>query len=289
MEEGGKQYYYTVPKSKPYPSTTWEAILIALIFIMASVVSLPVLFAFALIPIPQIQSLSFFFYYASMASITAILVYLLKKNSERETFLRPKLHLKEGVLALLLILMTITLQQGFIIPLAGLIPVPEFLLRFLGYGAQPQTIGNILAIVVLAPIFEEYIFRGMLLDGLLKKHSPWQAILLSAFLFAFVHLNPWQFVAAFTLGVFIGWIYHRTKNLALCILIHFINNAFAIFCNHFYSFFPWKEPTGNTLHIIYVVMMLIVTTLLFLLVRERLSNQDEDEIELEDQEEEIPL
>lgn len=67
-------------KSKPYPSTLLEAILIALIFIMASVVSLPVLFAFALIPIPQIQSLSFFFYYASMASITAILVYLLKKK-----------------------------------------------------------------------------------------------------------------------------------------------------------------------------------------------------------------
>lgn len=276
-------------KSKPYPSTLLEAILIALIFIMASVVSLPVLFAFALIPIPQIQSLSFFFYYASMASITAILVYLLKKNSERETFLLPKLHFKEGVLALLLVLMTITLQQGFILPLTNLIPVPDFLLRFLSYGAQAQTIGNILAIVVLAPIFEEYIFRGMLLDGLLKSHSPWKAIVLSAFLFAFVHLNPWQFVSAFTLGIFIGWIYCRTKNLALCILIHFINNAFAIFCNHFYNYLPWKESSGSTLHMIYVIMMLIVTVLLFFLVKERLSNQHEEEIELEDQEEELSL
>ena len=47
----------------------------------------------------------------------------------------------------------------------------------------------------------------------------------SAFYFAFIHLNLYQAIGAFLMGLFMGWIYYRTGSLWLTILIHFVNNG----------------------------------------------------------------
>ena len=83
--------------------------------------------------------------------------------------------------------------------------------------------------VVAAPIFEELIFRGIILDGLLKKYTPVKAILVSALLFGLVHLNPWQFVTGFILGIFSGWVYYHSRSLLACIIIHATANLTGFF------------------------------------------------------------
>lgn len=45
--------------------------------------------------------------------------------------------------------------------------------------------------VIAAPVLEELIFRGMMLEGLLKKYSPVTSIIISSILFGVAHLNPW--------------------------------------------------------------------------------------------------
>src|SRR5690606_30966839 len=82
-------------------------------------------------------------------------------------------------------------------------------------------------IVIAAPILEEVIMRGIILDGLLKRYSPVRSILFSSFLFGLLHLNPWQMVSAMVIGIFAGWVYYRTRSLALPILIHATNNLSA--------------------------------------------------------------
>jgi len=74
--------------------------------------------------------------------------------------------------------------------------------------------------VIAAPVFEEILFRGIILKGLLNKYSPVTAIVISSILFGIAHMNPWQFIAAFTIGIFVGWIYYRTSSLLLAIVIH---------------------------------------------------------------------
>ena len=74
---------------------------------------------------------------------------------------------------------------------------------------------------------EELIFRGIILDGLLRRYSPMKSIIISSVLFGIVHLNPWQFISAFIIGLFSGWVYYRTRKLTLSIIIHFINNLIA--------------------------------------------------------------
>lgn len=119
-----------------------------------------------------------------------------------------------------LIIGSIALLFGIISPIAGLIPMPESIEKaILAFGSQTGIFTFIL-MVIAAPILEELIFRGIILEGLLKRYSPVKSILISSFLFGLVHLNPWQFVTGLILGVFSGWVYFKTRSLSYSIIIH---------------------------------------------------------------------
>lgn len=94
----------------------------------------------------------------------------------------------------------------------------------------------ILLAVVMAPIFEEIVFRGIIQKGLINKGTkPWKAIAISALVFGLVHGNPWQFVGAVLLGAVLGLVYYKTKSLLLSILLHAFNNlvsSILIFYGH---------------------------------------------------------
>ena len=80
--------------------------------------------------------------------------------------------------------------------------------------------------LITAPIFEELLFRGIILNGLLNKYknSSKKAIIYSAIVFGLVHLNIPQGINAFIGGIILGFIYCYTKSMKLSIFAHFINN-----------------------------------------------------------------
>ena len=80
--------------------------------------------------------------------------------------------------------------------------------------------------LITAPIFEELLFRGIILNGLLNKYknSSKKAIIYSAMIFGLVHLNIPQGINAFIGGIILGFIYCYTKSMKLSIFAHFINN-----------------------------------------------------------------
>ncbi|MCK8815886.1 CPBP family intramembrane metalloprotease [Natroniella sulfidigena] len=84
------------------------------------------------------------------------------------------------------------------------------------------------SLVIIYPVVEEVIFRGIILRGFLTRYKPWLAITGSTFLFAVLHLNPWQGAATFVLGLFLGWIYFKTNSLLLAIIGHSINNLIVV-------------------------------------------------------------
>ena len=86
---------------------------------------------------------------------------------------------------------------------------------------------TLLSVSVFAPLFEEWLCRGLILRGLLHKTSPALAICTSAFVFAIIHGNLWQAVPAFTLGLLFGYAYYKTGSLKLTILMHCANNTLA--------------------------------------------------------------
>ncbi len=92
-----------------------------------------------------------------------------------------------------------------------------------------DVISTVLLVVVLPGICEELFFRGLLLTGLSKKYKSYAAILISALLFGFVHLNPWQFVSAFIIGIYLAWLCLKTGSIFLCMFVHFMNNGIYLY------------------------------------------------------------
>jgi uncharacterized protein len=87
---------------------------------------------------------------------------------------------------------------------------------------------GIFAIAVVAPLIEELLFRGLLQNALMHHVPAWAAIILSAFTFAVVHMQPLAMPALMALGAAFGYIYYKTGSLRMTIILHMINNALAL-------------------------------------------------------------
>lgn len=149
---------------------------------------------------------------------TIWIVFAIKRRKQQQTHLNWVI--KNPRIVPFLALGTLGLMAGIVLPLSELIPMPDAIKEsFMELFGQRGIFTFILA-VVAGPILEEVLFRGIILDGLLKKYSPVKSILISSLLFGLVHLNPWQFVAGLIMGSFMGWIYFKTHSLLPCIIVH---------------------------------------------------------------------
>lgn len=75
-------------------------------------------------------------------------------------------------------------------------------------------------VCILAPILEELLMRGFLLDGLSINYGKSIALLVSAMFFAILHFNLAQIIPSFICGVILGLLYFSTGSLFSCILAH---------------------------------------------------------------------
>lgn len=114
--------------------------------------------------------------------------------------------------------------------ISSLLPdMPESLEKVLESMVNGNFLVNFLCVSIFAPVFEEWLCRGMVLRGLLCHDvKPVWAIIVSALFFAAIHLNPWQAVPAFLLGCLFGLVYYKTGSLKLTMLMHFTNNTLAL-------------------------------------------------------------
>lgn len=78
--------------------------------------------------------------------------------------------------------------------------------------------------VIIAPVFEEVMYRGIILNGMLKKYNPKKAIIVSALIFGLVHLNLPQGINAFVVGILFATVYYYTRSLYICMFMHAVNN-----------------------------------------------------------------
>lgn len=79
--------------------------------------------------------------------------------------------------------------------------------------------------VLCAPIYEEFLFRKLICDRVIK-YGEGCAVVLSGLVFGLFHMNFNQFFYAFFLGCFLAFLYVKTGNLKYTILLHMILNFF---------------------------------------------------------------
>ena len=125
----------------------------------------------------------------------------------------------------LLIALPITYAGNIIgIVLSALLSGGQASNRILDMTGGSDWVVNIVAVVLLAPIVEEWLFRKQLI-GRLRRFGELPAILVSALFFALFHLNLFQFFYAFGLGVLFGYVYMRTSKLRYTVGLHMLINA----------------------------------------------------------------
>jgi uncharacterized protein len=101
---------------------------------------------------------------------------------------------------------------------------PEYTKMFDNLMSQ-NFFGLLFAVAVIAPLTEEFLFRGVIQDGLQLTHRTQTAILTSAILFGLVHGLPWLILNAFLLGLFFSWLKLKTGSLGPGVLAHAVYNA----------------------------------------------------------------
>lgn len=105
-------------------------------------------------------------------------------------------------------------------PLLSHLPSPDQ-----NYGRGGWTL---LAVVVIAPVAEELLFRGMLTEMLRRHTGTAAAVIVSSVVFALMHLQPAVMIDAFLAGMALCYIYFLTRSIYACILLHMFNNAIAM-------------------------------------------------------------
>ncbi len=83
----------------------------------------------------------------------------------------------------------------------------------------------VLAAIILAPIGEEYVCRGLTQKFAKKAFGKfWIANLLQAFLFGLIHMNWVQGIYAFVIGLVLGWLVERYDSIVLAMILHCVVN-----------------------------------------------------------------
>lgn len=87
-------------------------------------------------------------------------------------------------------------------------------------------------IAVMPAIFEELIFRGIILEST-KKLGTLQACLINGFLFSLFHCNPSQTGYTFVLGAVFAFVAIRTGSVIPSMIVHFLNNGYSVILMYF--------------------------------------------------------
>lgn len=126
--------------------------------------------------------------------------------------------------------------------------------------------GAFMKVVIIAPVVEELIFRGVVMHGLMRNYSKTTAVFFSGLLFALFHLNPWQFPATFVLGLLLGWLMLRTRNIGMAILGHAINNLLVLLSITYHEQldqFIYDRLSDTTLNLVAGLLILVSLVLIY--------------------------
>ena len=218
------------PPSKPFPTIGQSFILILALYAIIIVLSIP--FAVFMIAAGAEKSSAPTVAFESLSTFIAfgvILFFGYRKTKEPFLDVFP---LKAFNPILLLPLFLAVAGSTIILSdvdnlVRTVFPAPEWILDiFRNIFANPAA--AIVVVVIVPPLTEEFLCRGLVLHGFLKNYSVNKAVIGSALVFMVMHINPWQFAGAFFYGLLFAWLVIKTKSLWPAMIGHAIANFMPI-------------------------------------------------------------
>jgi len=137
-----------------------------------------------------------------------------------------------GVLGATFPLVMLSTAAGFgLFRLFGVEPPPHPSLQALQKAPYGWVLAlTLLQVSILAPLSEEFIYRGVLMMSLLARTGPLAALILSSAIFAFFHMQAEAHacLAVFVLGLGLGYVAYRTRSLVPAMVAHSAFNTIMI-------------------------------------------------------------
>lgn len=125
------------------------------------------------------------------------------------------------------------LLDGFDRLISLLIPLPAEYALQLEKALTPTGTFDLLLVIagvgIAAPLVEESIFRGAIQQVLEKRRDITSGVLLTALLFALIHLQHWWFIQLLIMGVVLGYLAWSFNSLIPAILFHATNNLLSLY------------------------------------------------------------
>ena len=206
-----------------------------------------------------------------------------KKFKLKEFFGKTKLtsgNIALGVIAILGIQAVSVFIQILITTITGYSGISNESAAAIGFSSD--MIANIILVlymVIIAPITEELLCRGFVMNILSPVNTRF-ALIVSSILFGLTHGNFNQIFNGIILGLLIGYIAMKSGSLKYSIIAHMTANANALFCSYFYEYKILNElgeDTANMYEMIHFGILLVVgiiALIFFLKKNGKITNDD---------------
>ncbi len=188
-------------------------------------------------------------------------IYKRFKSEENFKFkVECKLTLKEYIFIIIVTMAYIFVFDNTIGIILQNIPEAEWIKNAFTELKNAPLLLQFISLCVIAPIFEEIIYRGIMLEQLNKRCGAVKAVLISSLFFGIIHFNVHQAVNGFFIGIVMGFIYIKTDSLLITMFLHFINNLYCLIV----SYIPYLDKIESDFSI---VILLCGVILLFVAYR----------------------
>lgn len=117
---------------------------------------------------------------------------------------------------------------------------------FLETGTTADLLLNFVMIAILPALGEEFLFRGVIQSIFVKWfRNSHIAVIVTAFLFSFIHFQFFGFLPRFALGLYFGYLLIWSGSIWLPVAAHLVNNGLAVIYYHFTPGTPGKSTIDN--------------------------------------------
>ncbi len=127
---------------------------------------------------------------------------------------------------------------------------------------------------VIPAFSEELLFRGVFVSNL-KPYGKSVAVIVSALMFCFMHMNVAQLLYTFAAGVVFGLVYCETGSVWITVLLHFLNNFFNVLENYLFELFAAETANLFCLALELMIFLLgVVLTAAYLAVKKKEEDEE---------------
>ncbi|PKK98474.1 MAG: hypothetical protein CVV57_07125 [Tenericutes bacterium HGW-Tenericutes-2] len=182
------------------------------------------------------------------SGLGSLLVYLIIFNSRKENlFVRSRFHkisLKQALWSAAIGVSFVFLSLLIVHVMSIMFPTQYAnYLEMMNVLVDAPFIVIILAVVIVAPLFEEIMFRGIVFDSLSKRMNVYISIIIAGLFFGIYHMNIFQGTYATLIGIVMGFSLVWTKSIWAPMIIHFVNNLVSVLLSYS-AIGAWLDTEG---------------------------------------------